>query len=66
MPVAYIDIPTRVDDSAKTKIFSEMYEAIHEAWPSGTTIYNNWVLTFSGSFRLTRWRSVTSLRPRIR
>jgi phenylpyruvate tautomerase PptA (4-oxalocrotonate tautomerase family) len=33
MPVAYIDIPTRVDESAKAKIFHETYEAIHEAWP---------------------------------
>jgi hypothetical protein len=33
MPVAYIDIPTGVTDSAKTRIFKEMYEVIHEAWP---------------------------------
>jgi hypothetical protein len=33
MPVAYIDLPTGVDDSAKSKIFKEMYEAIHDAWP---------------------------------
>src|SRR5215471_7020352 len=33
MPVAYIDIPTGVNDDAKTKIFKEMYEAVHEAWP---------------------------------
>jgi hypothetical protein len=33
MPVAYIDIPTGVSDSAKKKIFKEMYEAIHDAWP---------------------------------
>ncbi len=33
MPVAYIDIPTGVNDGAKRKIFTEMYEAIHEAWP---------------------------------
>jgi hypothetical protein len=33
MPVAYIDIPTGVSDGAKTKIFKELYEAIHEAWP---------------------------------
>ena len=33
MPVAYIDIPTGVNDGAKKKIFAEMYEAIHEAWP---------------------------------
>jgi hypothetical protein len=33
MPVAYIDIPTGVDDSAHQKIFKELYEAIHEAWP---------------------------------
>src|SRR5215471_6307591 len=33
MPVAYIDIPTGANDGAKKKIFSEMYEAIHEAWP---------------------------------
>ncbi len=83
MPVAYIDIPAHVNDGAKKKIFQEMYEAIHEAWPipdtrvlirewaneavsqdgrienvpcgrkveeirlpSGTKLYNNWVLTF--------------------
>ena len=33
MPVAYVDIPTGVNDRAKTKIFKELYEAIHEAWP---------------------------------
>ena len=33
MPVAYIDIPTGANDGAKKKIFSDMYEAIHEAWP---------------------------------
>jgi hypothetical protein len=33
MPVAYIDIPTGVNDGAKKKIFTEMYEAIHAAWP---------------------------------
>ena len=33
MPVAYIDIPTGVNDGAKTKIFKEVYEAIHDAWP---------------------------------
>ena len=33
MPVAYIDIPTGVSDGAKERIFKEMYEAIHEAWP---------------------------------
>jgi hypothetical protein len=33
MPVAYIDIPTGVNDAAKKKIFREMYEALHEAWP---------------------------------
>jgi hypothetical protein len=33
MPVAYIDIPTGVHDGAKKKIFKEMYEAIHGAWP---------------------------------
>ena len=33
MPVAYIDIPTGVGDGAKEKIFREMYEAIHQAWP---------------------------------
>jgi hypothetical protein len=31
--VAYIDIPTVVNDGAKKKIFNEMYEAIHAAWP---------------------------------
>jgi hypothetical protein len=33
MPVAYIDLPTGVNDDARTKIFEELYEAIHEAWP---------------------------------
>jgi hypothetical protein len=33
MPVAYIDIPTGMNDGAKKKIFTEMYEAIHQAWP---------------------------------
>ena len=33
MPVAYIDITTGVDDGAKKKIFTELYEAIHQAWP---------------------------------
>ena len=33
MPVAYIDIPAGTNDGAKKKIFQEMYEAIHEAWP---------------------------------
>jgi phenylpyruvate tautomerase PptA (4-oxalocrotonate tautomerase family) len=33
MPVAYIDIPSSVNDRAKKRIFTEMYQAIHEAWP---------------------------------
>lgn len=33
MPVAYIDIPIGLNDGAKEKIFKEIYEAIHEAWP---------------------------------
>ena len=33
MPVAYIDIPSGMSDSAKTKILKELYEAIHDAWP---------------------------------
>jgi phenylpyruvate tautomerase PptA (4-oxalocrotonate tautomerase family) len=33
MPVAYVDIPTGVNDGAKKKIFQELYEEIHEAWP---------------------------------
>ena len=33
MPVAYVDIPSGVDDNAKKKIFAELYESIHEAWP---------------------------------
>jgi hypothetical protein len=33
MPVAYIDIPTGLKDSAKKKIFTQMHEAIHEAYP---------------------------------
>ena len=33
MPVAYLDIPVGVNDGAKRKIFTELYEAIHQAWP---------------------------------
>jgi hypothetical protein len=33
MPVAYVDIPAGVTDSSKSKIFRELYEAIHQAWP---------------------------------
>ena len=33
MPVAYVDIPTGVNDSAKTRILTEIFEAVHEAWP---------------------------------
>ncbi len=33
MPVAYVDIPAGVNDSAKKKILTELYEAIHQAWP---------------------------------
>jgi hypothetical protein len=33
MPVAYVDIPAGVNDSSKRKIFTELYEAIHQAWP---------------------------------
>jgi hypothetical protein len=33
MPVAYVDIPAGVNDGAKEKIFQELYEEIHEAWP---------------------------------
>jgi hypothetical protein len=33
MPVAYVDIPTGVSDSGKTKILNEIYGAVHEAWP---------------------------------
>ena len=33
MPVAYVDIPAGVNDSAKKKIFTEVYEAVHTAWP---------------------------------
>jgi hypothetical protein len=33
MPVAYVDIPAGVNDGAKKKIFQELYEEIHEAWP---------------------------------
>jgi hypothetical protein len=33
VPVAYIDIPMGVNDGAKEKVFKEMYQAIHEAWP---------------------------------
>jgi hypothetical protein len=33
MPVAYLDIPNGVNDDARKKIFKELYEAIHDAWP---------------------------------
>ena len=33
MPVAYIDVPAGVNDSAKKKIFTEIYQAIDEAYP---------------------------------
>ena len=33
MPVAYVDIPASVNDGAKKKIFQELYEEIHQAWP---------------------------------
>ena len=33
MPVAYVDIPEGVNDGAKKKIFQELYEEIHQAWP---------------------------------
>jgi hypothetical protein len=33
MPVAYVDIPGGVDDGAKNRMFYELYEAIHQAWP---------------------------------
>jgi len=33
MPVAYVDVPTGLNDAAKKKIFTELYEAIHHAWP---------------------------------
>jgi len=33
MPVAYADIPAGVNDGAKKKIFQELYEEIHQAWP---------------------------------
>ena len=33
MPVAYVDVPVGLNDGAKKKIFAEMYEAVHEAWP---------------------------------
>ena len=33
MPVAYVDVPTGLNDSAKKKIFTEVYEAVHEAYP---------------------------------
>ncbi len=33
MPVAYVDIPAGVSDTAKEKLHRELFEAIHEAWP---------------------------------
>jgi hypothetical protein len=33
MPVAYVDIPAGVKDGATKKIFQELYEEIHQAWP---------------------------------
>lgn len=33
MPVAYVDVPAGVTESSMKKIFTELYEAIHQAWP---------------------------------
>ena len=33
MPVAFVDIPADVNEDGKKKIFMEMFEAIHGAWP---------------------------------
>jgi phenylpyruvate tautomerase PptA (4-oxalocrotonate tautomerase family) len=33
MPVAYVDVPLGLNDTAKQRIFTELYEAVHEAWP---------------------------------
>ena len=33
MPVAYIDVPIGLNGGAKKKMFTEVYEAVHEAWP---------------------------------
>jgi hypothetical protein len=55
MPVAYVDIPAGVNDGAKKRLVQQISNTICEACgreveeihlPSGTKIYNNWVLTF--------------------
>jgi phenylpyruvate tautomerase PptA (4-oxalocrotonate tautomerase family) len=33
MPVSYIDIPSGVSQSAQARLFTEVFEAMHEAWP---------------------------------
>jgi hypothetical protein len=33
MPVAYVDVPPGLSEAAKKKVFTELYHAIHEAWP---------------------------------
>ena len=33
MPVAYVAIPAGVHDGATKKIFQELYEELHQAWP---------------------------------
>src|SRR5215469_15040052 len=33
MPVAYVDVPTGLNDAAKKKIFTELYEAIRSGGP---------------------------------
>jgi hypothetical protein len=43
MPVAYIDLPTGVNENKK-KIFVELYEAIHETWqiPDTRVLLRDW------------------------
>jgi phenylpyruvate tautomerase PptA (4-oxalocrotonate tautomerase family) len=33
MPVAYVDVPPGLSEAAKKKVFTELHDAIHEAWP---------------------------------
>lgn len=33
MPVAYVDVPAGLSEGSKKRIFTEVYEAIHQAWP---------------------------------
>jgi hypothetical protein len=66
MPVAFVDVPTGVNDGAKKKIFEEMYEAIHEAWPIPDTrvLIREWpdeAVSQDGRIELTPMRPICTL-----